>query len=646
MQVGFSVLCRGEDITIHRFGQSASSDTRPALVTWAQTPGYTAVLMGRLYYQEALNSSLHSLPSVDDCNDAALALAAYRRYGEAGISRLEGDFALAIWDANKNRLLACRDPMGGYPLFWMERTGLIAFSTSLRPLLDLLPQRTLNLDYVADFLMLPGTDAQQLAGEDCAFQGIRRIGAGSLARVKISNGRVEQRTFWHWPEQLVEPDTDRLEVLGEQFADLMRQAVRERLCGPTAFHLSGGMDSTAVALMARQWVSAGHGHAPLHTLSLVYEQLPDLARERTYIESVLQKYPDVTAHRIPADRLLNFNDFADPPPHDEPWTGLPWLGTGRALINCAAQAGMSSILTGAGADQILEVLPFYLTDLVRRGHLYTAWQSACQFARANTCNPWTVFYPFGLANLLPVWLRAGMGTHFRRGYAPWKDQNEHTIAPWILPGFARRHALRSRAIDHIRQTYQVCRSTQLSVSLSMITRRNGDWNRWYLAAPLGMTIAHPYLDPRVVSFSLGALNHLTEETHHKKPLLAEAMRGVLPDTIRNRHRKGSFNEPYFLGLSHHLPALEALIRQAPTEDLELFDKEVLVQCLHQAALGITSGTPALSRLNLTLSFIKWLCMQDEWRRSAKPPSEIIQMHPRSATSARRNSVHMAPSCSV
>jgi asparagine synthase (glutamine-hydrolysing) len=151
----------------------------------------------------------------------------------------------------------------------------------------------------------------------------------------------------------------------------------------------------------------------------------------------------------------------------------------------------------------------------------------------------------------------------------------------------------------------------------MATYRNGDGTRWYLAAPHGMVTTHPFLDPRVVCFALGAQTRCQTVFDHPKPMLAEAMRGMLPEMIRTRRRKGDFNEPYFLGLARNLLVLAGLIQQARIDDLGLFDKQSLLQCLNQAALGITTGMPALSRLQLTLVLLVWLQGQNAWQLSPR-----------------------------
>jgi hypothetical protein len=76
-----------------------------------------------------------------------------------------------------------------------------------------------------------------------------------------------------------------------------------------------------------------------------------------------------------------------------------------------------------------------------------------------------------------------------------------------------------------------------------------------------------------------------------------------------------------------------MIQDAHIEDLEIIDKEALTRCLQEAALwGV--GVRPLHRLNLTLSLLKWLSMQDEWRWTFDPPAEIIRVHRRDELSGK------------
>src|SRR5207249_871939 len=118
--------------------------------------------------------------------------------------------------------------------------------------------------------------------------------------------------------------------------------------------------------------------------------------------------------------------------------------------------GATTIMSGLGADEMLDMRPYHLTDLLRRGRLWAAWSEASRWARANNCSAWKFLGPYGLENLLPASMRAGLGNGWRAGYASWRQQSEWTIAPWILPDFARRFGLRGRALANIRRSFHAC----------------------------------------------------------------------------------------------------------------------------------------------------------------------------------------------
>src|SRR5262245_48363682 len=316
MTVGFTVFARHGDAEFHL--RDHGHKNRPPLVTQATIPGMRAVLMGRLYYRADLCARLgqaaSELRNPAEGSDAALALALYRQCGLEGLERLEGDFALLIWDAAEQRLIGMRDPMGGYPIFHTVRQGTVAASTHMGALLDSLTSRTLNQEYLADYLMSPGFAPQGSADGRTVYQGIQRVLPGSVVAFHPASGKVEQRRYWDWLQRQVDPGTDDVAKLCELFLDGLRSAVRTRLRGRPASHLSGGMDSTGVALIARDCLQ---GRESLHALSVVYDRLPGLARERPYVESALEQ-PGLTPHRINGDEVLDFDRLDTAPLHDEP----------------------------------------------------------------------------------------------------------------------------------------------------------------------------------------------------------------------------------------------------------------------------------------------------------------------------------------
>jgi asparagine synthase (glutamine-hydrolysing) len=116
-----------------------------------------------------------------------------------------------------------------------------------------------------------------------------------------------------------------------------------------------------------------------------------------------------------------------------------------------------------------------------------------------------------------------------------------------------------------------------------------------------------------------------------KPVLQTAMRGILPEPIRTRRWKRSFNEVYSAGLLHHLSRLEAMVRGSRIGELDIFDRERLVQAMRQHAFGIGSVL-AGGRLHSALALIAWVDHLPEALRS--PPDRPSDPYAIAAPAAR------------
>src|SRR5436305_4480824 len=300
MRLGFTVARCANEMTIQI--SEPENNKQSALVTHFRVDDSFGLLMGHLYYRSERLAELAAVCPPDalrQCqgNDAALALAAYRYLGLTALQHLEGDFALLIWDVQTTTLIGLRDPLGGYPLFWIQQESIVAFSTSLRPLCSMLPQCSLNEAYLADFLMLQ-TALPEARSEQCVYLGIQRVLTATIVIARANPDRIERYPYWDWLKESKDPGTHDLVQIAQQYRARPQAAVGERLRGCTLAALSGGMDSTSVALLAQQLVSSGKAEAPLHTYSRVYDRLPLLARERPYIECALQQQTGIVPHRL------------------------------------------------------------------------------------------------------------------------------------------------------------------------------------------------------------------------------------------------------------------------------------------------------------------------------------------------------------
>lgn len=185
--------------------------------------------------------------------DSAFLLAAWERWGEDCFPQLLGDYAFALWDAQERRLILARDPIGMRPLHYHRGAGFFAFG-SMPKGLHALPEIPYAPDEtrVAELLaLLPES------GPASFFEGISRVEPGHVAIVTHTG--IETRRHWNPTRASIRPWAG-----GDPAAALraeLDRAVAVRLRGAkgrVGAHLSGGMDSSAVAATAARLL-AGNG---------------------------------------------------------------------------------------------------------------------------------------------------------------------------------------------------------------------------------------------------------------------------------------------------------------------------------------------------------------------------------------------------
>lgn len=177
--------------------------------------------------------------------DAAILMAALDRWDEEAVDRLDGDFAFALWDSGRQRLVLARDIMGQRPLHFHRGSDFVAFA-SMPKGLHALPEvpPAPDRDMLARFLAL-----MPEGGTRTFFAGVERVPAGAICIV--TRDRLSTRHYW-------QPGTTTLRFgRDEEYEEAVRaaldRAVAVRLRGAetgVGAHLSGGLDSSAVAATA------------------------------------------------------------------------------------------------------------------------------------------------------------------------------------------------------------------------------------------------------------------------------------------------------------------------------------------------------------------------------------------------------------
>ncbi len=210
--------------------------------------------------------------------DTEVILHLYEEYGLDCVQHLNGQFAFAIWDTRKRRLLLARDRLGQKPLYYTEQDGTFLFGSEIKSLLQYPGvARQPNLEGIHHYLTL-----QYIPAPMTGFQGIHKLPPAHC--LILEPGRPPQiERYWDLP---YEPKWNLPEAeIRQQLRETITAAVRRRLMSdvPLGAHLSGGIDSSIiVGLMAEMM------NQPVKTFSIGFKESE--FNELAYARQIAQKF--------------------------------------------------------------------------------------------------------------------------------------------------------------------------------------------------------------------------------------------------------------------------------------------------------------------------------------------------------------------
>jgi asparagine synthase (glutamine-hydrolysing) len=298
------------------------------------------VFNGEIYNHEELRAGLRSRGHRfrSRC-DTEVVVHLYEELGEACVQRLEGMFALAVYDRSRRRLLLARDGPGMKPLYLAETARGLLFASEVKALLasGLVEARPdpASLDAYLAIGYFPAPY--------CGFAGVEKLRAGEL--VVAERGRLRRERFWRYGFRTDRPPR-RDEEYGEELDHLLQGAVRRHLSAdvPVGALVSGGWDSSLVASFA-----ARQTPGRLKTFSIVFPDDPRhdesrysrllatrLGSEHHEVEFRAALVPDLMLRAI---RHL-----------EEPIASAPALLV--YLVSSLAGGHVKTVLSGEGADEL------------------------------------------------------------------------------------------------------------------------------------------------------------------------------------------------------------------------------------------------------------------------------------------------------
>ncbi len=479
------------------------------------------VFNGEIYNYVELRDQLIALGHVfRSSGDTEVLLNAYLQWGRDFVVRLNGMWAFVINDRRSGTLFGSRDRFGIKPLFRCTTPSSVAFASEIKALIagGIVRARP-HATVVANFL----ADGRLDDGDDTFFEGIKQVPAAHCFELDRS-GCYRQWRYWKVDDATKAPH-DPAAAFAELFEDAIRLHMRSDV--PVAVHLSGGLDSTAIAcasVRVRREVGATDALAAFCYMDPRFD-------ERVYIDATLQQTgAEMTALRCTPQQLW------DTLPqvlraHDEPVHSMTAL-VGYQLMHLTAQHGIKVVLNGQGADETLGGYGSYFQNY---------WQSLLDRGAVATLiselKSWGGVRDIAVRPLLMGVLRRHMQAGLRR-LGPYRRVSESRWRQRL-----RQQAWLSPAVLDAATPPQFP-AQDLASTLAWSVQH--DPLPIYLRVEDRNASAHsvegrvPFLDHRLVSLAAS----LPPEWHMRgalnKFVLRESMRGRIPEVVRARGDKMGF----------------------------------------------------------------------------------------------------------
>ena len=515
-----------------------------------QRDSTSIVINGEIYnYRELRAELLARGHRFRTASDSEVVAHAYDAWGLDFLDRLDGMFALALWDGAARRLVLARDRMGEKPLFHAVRDGLLLFASELSALLaHPAVQPTLEPSAVSQYLAL-----EYVPAPSSMIAGVSKLEPGTA--LVLEDGRL--RTLRYWALRPAVTFTGRYDDAVAELRSKLRAAVHSRLVSdvPLGVFLSGGLDSSTVAALAAQ---AG----PVRTFSIGFD-------EASFDESA---YARLVAQHIGSEhheRVVQGSEMPELVPRlgdwlDEPIGDASILPT--AVLSSFARRSVTVALGGDGGDELFAGYPMHrahrvaryaraLPDValraaaagaralpVRHANFTTAFK-ALTFLRGAQA-PAPLNHALWMSSFSPPAQNALLSPAFREAADPEANAFAAVERQWALSEGA---PLLARA-THLDATTYLPDDILVKVDRASMA--------------VALEVRAPLLARDVVEFAFSLPDSFRMRGTDGKRILKDAARGLVPDAVIDRPKKG-FGMPVGAWLNG---PLEPLIRDVLSPD--------------------------------------------------------------------------------
>lgn len=529
---------------------------------------YWITYNGEIYNYIELRQELEERGRVFSTHsDTEVLLQMYAAHGDAALGKLNGMFAFGIWDVRRRRLFAARDRLGIKPFYYFWDGEVLLFASEIKSLLEhdrVAPE--VDFHALQDYL-----DLQYCLGDKTLFKGIKRLLPGHW--LSWEEGRLQTGCFWDLD---FTPDKGLTEEqFVERLQELMDDAVRLRLRSdvPVGSHLSGGLDSSAIACLAGR-----HLDGKLHTFTGGFRD------GNPYDET---RYAQLVADTIGADHHEVFpqaddlaETFADLVYYlDEPIAGAAVFP--QYFLSKLASKHVKVVLGGQGGDEIFAGYSRYLIgylDAGMRQSIYGPSAGEAPVSLEALCAnlPYLRGYEPTMERLFAQDLFGASADRYYRLLVRSHDMEGILQGGWEEDGYS--------TLEAFREEFARPRTDALIDRMSYIDVKNHLQSLLQLEDRTSMAVSLesrlPLLDYRVVEATFAVPGELRFAAGKPKHLLRQAIADLVPRQILERKDKMGFPVPIFEWFNGVLqPFVEDILLGETTRSRGFFDMATVEHCL-------------------------------------------------------------------
>lgn len=305
----------------------------------------SVVYNGEIYNFHELKEELSDYPFRSNC-DTEVIIAAFLKWGTGCVERLNGMFAIALYDRENGEVCLIRDRIGKKPLYYLFDGEELVFASELKPIMSYPAfKKEIRKDVISRYLY-----QQYINAPETIFKNVYKLEPGAILKFSIKSNQKPRTNIWkYWDIKEVysrkkkEPVTDYGQAKAE-LKELLKKATAARMIAdvPLGAFLSGGYDSSLITAMAQE-----HSSVPVKTFSIGFH-------EEKYNEA---KYARAVADYLGTKHTEMYIDEAQmfglvesiPKYYDEPFADSSQIPS--MLVAALAREHVTVVLSGDGGDE-------------------------------------------------------------------------------------------------------------------------------------------------------------------------------------------------------------------------------------------------------------------------------------------------------